>query len=85
MTFEVSHLARWEARMGRVLGSEIHLNLQTQNKRKVSKTDKLLAEIARLERANSYIIDEPEQKAYFVRNSNRIKLLQTKIASIAEG
>jgi len=59
----------------------IHLNLRTKHQRSVTKSERLLQEIARLERANSYIKDEPSKVAYVERNLLRIECLTQELAA----
>jgi hypothetical protein len=70
--------------MKQVPASIIHLNLKTKHTRKVLKSVTIREEIARLERANGYIEDEPEQKCYVLRNRTRIETLKTTLSAIEE-
>jgi hypothetical protein len=60
----------------------IHLNLKTKDQRKTTKSEHILNEIARLERANSYIKDEPSRVAYLERNTLRIESLTQELSAI---
>jgi hypothetical protein len=57
----------------------IHLNLKTKHRRDKPKSEQMELELARLERANANIKDEPAQSAFFERNLARIKVLQLRI------
>jgi len=67
--------------------SIICLDLKTKQQRKISKADKIRAEIERLKRANTYIKDEPACVAYTERNTLRIESLiqQLKVIETREG
>ena len=70
--------------MGKISAAPINLNLQTKSKRNVSKTDIINKEVARLERANTYIIEEPEQECCALRNRIRIQKLKLMLQVIEE-
>jgi hypothetical protein len=62
-----------------VASSIVNLNLQTKNKRKIPPSVTIANEIARLERANSYIANEPDKIHFTQRNEARIESLSTSL------
>ena len=60
----------------------INLNLLTKTQQAASKEVVMHDEMQRLERANTYIKDEPAQIAFFVRNENRIAVLKTQLDAL---
>ena len=57
----------------------VNLNLKTKHRRNKPKSERLELEIARLERANVNIKDEPAQSAFFERNVTHIEMLKIEV------
>lgn len=62
--------------------SIVNLNLNTKSKRRMTKGELIETEMARLERANSYIKNDPSKVAYAQRNSARIDVLRHKLKAL---
>ena len=62
----------------------LHVKLRTKTQNSVPKSEVMLKEISRLERANSYIKDEPYKLIFIVRNEMRIDELKKDLEDLLQ-